>query len=472
MSKIEIKEYLEKINLFIEERSLDQAAYHCLYLLRQFPKMVSIYHFLGRIFLETENYKGAFDVYSRLASSNPDNFLNFVTLSFITEKLNLHRQALFFEKIGIYLQPDNTENLNELQRHKDKFTTPADFEIESHFAAGKQLLNEKNFEKAAIEFQIVSSEKSFILNDLFLGITYTELGTIEKALPILRNVLSRSPCLISALRLTAFCLYGKDTIEFARYLEKLISIDPGYANYSIYENQIIPGSTDLNISYQDWTGFPNTKLRSGWLLSGDKYIDNKTNHLPNWLSLLPVCDELLFFPESSSVDNSAETSLFFKKKINTKMDFNGEDTFFQMDFFKSQVFEETKLQVSKKAKNTIQPSADKAEDEHSGLDEAFDWLEKVINEGVTANITKNENSETQQSETIPVFAIDTLPHEDSDAGKIREAWNCFSVGDQKKGIQLYRELIQNKIRLELVREDIRKLIILFPENRELSQLIS
>ena len=154
------------------------------------------------------------------------------------------------------------------------------------------------------------------------------------------------------------------------------------------------------------------------------------------------------------------------------MDFNGEDTFFQMDFFKSQVLEETKLQVSKKAKNTVQSSADKTEDQHSGLDEAFDWLEKVVNEGVTENITEKENSESQLSKTIPESVVDILPREDPDAEKIREAWNCFSVGDQKRGIQLYRELIQKKIRFELVREDIRKLIILFPENRELSQLIS
>lgn len=472
MSKIEINVYLEKINLLIEESSLDQAAYHCLYLLRQFPKMISIYQYLGRIFLETENYQGALDVYSRLTSSNPDNFLNYVTLSFISEKLKLHRQALFFERIGIYLQPDNAEKLNELLRHKDKFATPADFEIESHFAAGKQLFNEKNFEKALIEFQIASSGKPFILNDLFLGLTYAELDLYEKALPIFRNVLDRAPCLISALKSTAFCQYGKDPVEFTRSIETLISIDPGYANYTIRENQIIPGFSDLNISYQDWTGFPNTKLRSGWLLSGDKYIDNKTNHLPNWLSLLPVCNELLFFPETSSSNNFLETNLFSTKTINPKTDFNGEDTFFQMDYFKSQVLEETKTQVSKKQKNMVQPSSNKPEDQHSGLDEAFDWLEKVVNEGVAESKAKEENSELQKSEIIPKSAINSISDEDPDAEKIREAWNCFSVGNQKKGIQLYRELIQKNIRDELVREDIRKLIILFPENRELSQLIS
>ncbi len=55
---------------------------------------------------------------------------------------------------------------------------------------------------------------------------------------------------------------------------------------------------------------------------------------------------------------------------------------------------------------------------------------------VAESKAKEENSELQKSETIPESAIDSISDEEPDAEKIREAWNCFSVGNQKKGIQL------------------------------------
>ena len=88
MPKIEIKEYFTKINDLIQLNYYDQAIHHCLYLLRQFPKMISIYDLLGRVYLETENYYGALDVYSRLLSTKPDDFINYILLEIIFEKLN------------------------------------------------------------------------------------------------------------------------------------------------------------------------------------------------------------------------------------------------------------------------------------------------------------------------------------------------------------------------------------------------
>ncbi len=56
MSKIEINVYLEKINLLIEESSLIRLLIIVLPV-KTILKMILLYQYLGRIFLETENYQ-------------------------------------------------------------------------------------------------------------------------------------------------------------------------------------------------------------------------------------------------------------------------------------------------------------------------------------------------------------------------------------------------------------------------------
>ena len=47
MPQIDIETYLKKIDKLTNNGNLEQAAFHCLYLLRQFPKMIRVYEKLG-----------------------------------------------------------------------------------------------------------------------------------------------------------------------------------------------------------------------------------------------------------------------------------------------------------------------------------------------------------------------------------------------------------------------------------------
>ena len=82
MPQIDIETYLKKIDKLTNNGNLEQAAFHCLYLLRQFPKMIRIYEKLGRAFLEMDNYSAALGTYLRLCSAQPDNLLNHISLAY------------------------------------------------------------------------------------------------------------------------------------------------------------------------------------------------------------------------------------------------------------------------------------------------------------------------------------------------------------------------------------------------------
>jgi hypothetical protein len=102
----------------------------------------------------------------------------------------------------------------------------------------------------------------------------------------------------------------------------------------------------------------------------------------------------------------------------------------------------------------------------------FNYLEQVMTESehtesIETDIPLSSEIAAESGETSVIHPNKN----DESIEKIREAWNCFSTGEQARGIAIYRDLIKNQNRLESVREDIQKLIVLFPENQELSQLI-
>ena len=114
MPIIEIDNYLKKIDTLTDNGNLGQAAFHCLYLLRQFPKMLRIYEKLGRAFLEMDNYNGALNTYLRLCSAQPDNFLNHISLAYTYVECGRTENAILHCETANCLQPDNQTIVKDL----------------------------------------------------------------------------------------------------------------------------------------------------------------------------------------------------------------------------------------------------------------------------------------------------------------------------------------------------------------------
>ena len=57
-----------------------------------------------------------------------------------------------------------------------------------------------------------------------------------------------------------------------------------------------------------------------------------------------------------------------------------------------------------------------------------------------------------------------------DRQMMREAWRCFSTDQQELGVQLYQKLIAKPNCVSAVKEELEKLVILFPENQDLANL--
>ena len=53
---------------------------------------------------------------------------------------------------------------------------------------------------------------------------------------------------------------------------------------------------------------------------------------------------------------------------------------------------------------------------------------------------------------------------------MREAWRCFSTDQQELGVQLYQKLVEKPNCVSAVREELEKLVILFPDNTDVAEL--
>ena len=460
MPIIEIDNYLKKIDNLTDNGNLEQAAYHCLYLLRQFPKMLSIYERLGRTFLEMDNYNGALDTYLRLCSAQPDNFLNHISLAYTYVECGRTENAIIHCETAKCLQPDNETIAKELAGWMDAHSVSisSDDRLLAEFTAGMRAYHQHDYLNACKRFLAAEKKPMQNLPILFLGLSYYKKGDLQKGVWLLESLLKSEPYNQTALRVLAVYYSENDRMKFHRYLEKLIDLDPQYQHWEIRDGEIIPQHFPINIAYYDWTGIPGTRVRIGWHQASEKLIVNDNTKLPAWLDLLPISDNSSIAKETvQSIINDGE--LFYRNSF-----FSSKSTSDNSVFDGQQIAGKTSLSAS------------------SELDEAFNFLEHIASRGFEPIEPKSEkgpkpeadrsgesnNAEPEDEAQEPPAQVPT-PEERQ---MMREAWRCFSTDQQELGVQLYRKLIDKSNCIPAVTEELEKLVILFPENAALADLFN
>lgn len=456
MPIIEIENYLKKIDNLTDNGNLEQAAFHCLYLLRQFPKMLRIYERIGRAFLEMDNYNGALDTYLRLCSAQPDNFLNHISLAYTYVECGRSENAIMHCETAKCLQPDNTVVEKDLSAwmNTHSVTLSSDDRLLNEFSEGIRAYHKHDYTNACKRF--LSAEKKPMQNlpILYLGLSYYEKGDYQKGIWLLESVLRREPYNQTALRTLAVYYSEHDRMKFNQCLKKLIELDPQFQHWEIRNGEIISQHFPINIAYYDWTGIPGTRVRIGWHQASEKLIINDNTKLPAWLDLLPLTT-------NSSISEETVQSII-----------NDGDLFYRNSFFSSKSTKEEPIQDDQQSSDRVSLTAS------SELDEAFNFLEHIASRGfepispnpeknISSQESGNENPE-ESDENGPELQKQTPSPEERQM--MREAWRCFSTDQQNLGVQLYKKLIDKPNCLPAVEEELEKLVILFPENTDLANL--
>jgi tetratricopeptide (TPR) repeat protein len=116
MATISLRAYNKEINSYIDQTRLDEAIAHCRHILTKYPKHLETYRLLGKAYLENNQNSNAADIFQRVLSSVPDDFISHVGMSVIREEEgNLAAAVLHMEK-AFERQPYNNEIQVELKR--------------------------------------------------------------------------------------------------------------------------------------------------------------------------------------------------------------------------------------------------------------------------------------------------------------------------------------------------------------------
>ncbi len=116
MSIVSLRAYHSEIDSMIDQTRLDEAIAHCRHILASFPKHIDTYRMLGKAYLENGQNSNAADIFQRVLSAVPDDFISHVGMSVIREEEGNLAAAVLHMEQAFESQPYNGEIQLELKR--------------------------------------------------------------------------------------------------------------------------------------------------------------------------------------------------------------------------------------------------------------------------------------------------------------------------------------------------------------------
>src|SRR5512147_1282324 len=116
MTNLGLDDYTREIDGLLGREAYDEAIAHCLHVLHHFPKNLETYRQLGKSLLEKGQHGDAADVFQRILSADPNDFVAHIGLSIIREEDSQLDQALWHMERAFELAPSNAAVQAELRR--------------------------------------------------------------------------------------------------------------------------------------------------------------------------------------------------------------------------------------------------------------------------------------------------------------------------------------------------------------------
>lgn len=122
MPEVALQDYLQEINGLVDDSHLEAAIRHCRHILKQFPRHVETYRLLGKALLEQDRLADAADVFHRVLSADPEDFIAHAGLAIVHRQQNLLREAAWHMERAFEVEPYNgaiRESLQDLIGRRD-----------------------------------------------------------------------------------------------------------------------------------------------------------------------------------------------------------------------------------------------------------------------------------------------------------------------------------------------------------------
>ncbi|PID84630.1 MAG: hypothetical protein CSB13_12145 [Chloroflexi bacterium] len=115
VTTISLQKYHEQINQLLDDSQYSLAADHCRYILRQHPRHVDTYRLLARILIEQGDLSGATELFQRVLSAEPNDFIAHAGLSVAYREEDVLSQAIWHLERAYEIEPYNDAIQQELK---------------------------------------------------------------------------------------------------------------------------------------------------------------------------------------------------------------------------------------------------------------------------------------------------------------------------------------------------------------------
>ncbi len=321
MAAINLRDYLQGLEELIEGGHAEDALAHCRHILKTYSKHVDTYRLMGKAYLELKRHSEANDIFQRVLSSAPDDFVAHIGMSIIREDEGNQDASIWHMERAFESQPSNRAVQDELRRlygkregyepPKVRLTRGALARMYAHGDLYNQAIGEL---RGALSEDAQRPDLQVLLVEMYFN-TNRQADAIE----VCSKLIEKLPYCLYANRVMVDILRaGQRDVEAQPYLERVEELDPYAAQVSLsIPLEEVPADSvildQLVLENQTSTSVrpPKAWTASLQLPEEEKY---EKENLPDWLSLdnleekLPPAEERV--EEKPKRDTSVLKSLY------------------------------------------------------------------------------------------------------------------------------------------------------------------
>jgi cytochrome c-type biogenesis protein CcmH/NrfG len=335
MAKISLREYIKEIESLIDRGDTNQAIAHSKHVLKYYPKHIDSYRLLGKAFLEKQKYGDAADIFQRVLSSIPDDFISQIGMSIIREDENNLDAAIWHMERAFEIQPSNKAVQDELRRlysNRDGVAPP-----KIRLTRGALV---RMYSRGELYTQAIAEIRAALVEDpnrvdleVILARLYFTSGQKVEATETCSKLISKMPYCYEANRILAEILPGTARAEDEKiFRQRVIDLDPYFAFVSdsgVSSTEI--EDDEVQLDYLDYDPSLETE-QPDWTqsigLSWENQSESEKDQINEWFS-------------TENEENKFDTSLFGQSQ--TKEDSAPEDQIIRNQKIEKPVQEEAVL---------------------------------------------------------------------------------------------------------------------------------
>ena len=309
MPRISLRAYEKEIEDLIDQNHLQEAIQHCKHILKFYPKNISTYRILGKAFLEGKQFNETVDIFKRVLTVFPDDFISHVGMSIVRENENNLDASIWHMELAFDSQPSNIAIQEELKRlfGKRDGMHPAKIRL-TRGALVRMYARGELYQQAIAEIQsaLVEDAKRPDLEVLLAKMYYLS-GDLSDAVELCNKLVMNLPYCYEVNKILAAALPAMKKQEKSQlYSHRLAELNPyeGYINTRYPSEPEVPDEQVLLDKLVDLQITENA-VDTNWIDSlGGKWEEPIKGSSSDWLP-----------PEQSSFKDISSNAQNFSPSI-------------------------------------------------------------------------------------------------------------------------------------------------------------